>query len=319
MIGLNGKVAIITGGGRGIGRAHALALAEAGAAVVVNDVGVEFSGDGATSIAPAQQVVEEIIAAGGQAIADATDISDWDAAAAVVDAAVSAFGGLDIVVNNAGITRGAPIEKATRKDWERTIGVNLTGTGAVCHWAAVYWRSKGPAAGRRLINTTSNMGLMPHPNDSMYSASKAGIAALTIVWAMELAELGVRVNGIAPIARSRISESVATDLMRLPSSGFDRMSPDHAATLVTYLASSACAFTGRIFGVIGDDITLFEGWTINRYIHNGETKWPLEELAAAMATLPAVQDGQTQGLKGMAPNQTPAQSVLDVLAAIERA
>lgn len=317
MSNLKGKVAIVTGGGRGIGRAHALALARAGASIVVNDVGKAFSGEGAVSAAPAEEVASEIRRAGGSAIANATDISDWDAVAGLVGAAVGAFGRLDIVVNNAGITRGTPIAKVTRTDWERTIAVNLNGTAALTHWAAAHWSEKGPEAGRRIVNTTSGMGLAPMPGDAMYAASKAGIATLTICSAMELAPLGVRVNAIAPVARTRISESVAAELMKPVAEGFDRMSPDHAAALVAYLVSPDCRFTGRILGVIGDDITLFDAWSVGRHVHNNEQDWTPEGLKAALEGLPLVQEGATQGLKGTMRNPVPSPLLLRALAAIE--
>ncbi|MEH3098939.1 SDR family NAD(P)-dependent oxidoreductase [Sphingomonas adhaesiva] len=316
---LDGKVAIVTGGGRGIGRAHSLALARAGAAVVVNDLGAGFDGEGAADGGPAQQVVAEIVAAGGRAVADTTDISDWDAAAAIVEAAVRAFGRLDIVVNNAGIARFGSIDQVSRRDWEQTIAVNLTGTAALSHWAAKHWRERGPEAGRRIVNTSSGVGLTPIPGNPMYVAAKAGVAGLTISCAIELAELGVRVNGIAPVARSRISEHVAGEMMSQVPEGFDRVSPEHAATVATYLASPACRFTGRVIGVVGDDITLFDGWTVSRHVDNGERPWTPEGLAAALADFPEQQDGRTQGIKGLQPNPTPAPALIEALAAIERA
>jgi NAD(P)-dependent dehydrogenase (short-subunit alcohol dehydrogenase family) len=316
---LKGKVAVVTGGGRGIGRAHALALAAEGAAVVVNDVGMESSGDGDRSTGPADLVVREIIAAGGRAIANAADISDWDATAGLIDEAVRAFGRLDVVVNNAGISRAVPIDRVSRRDWERTLAVNLIGTGAVCHWAAVHWRDKGAQAGRRLINTTSGMGLTPMPGEAHYSASKAGVAMLTVCCAMELAHLGVRANAVAPVARTRISEAVAPDLMKAPAQGFDRMLPEHAAALVVYLSSPQCRFTGRVFGVIGDDITLFDGWTVGGHVDNGESNWTVAGLAAALRDMPIQHTAQTQWLKGTVPYQTPAQASLDALLKIEGA
>src|SRR5262249_16960626 len=159
---------IVTGGGRGLGRAHAIALAKEGASVLVNDLGGDFGGDGSSSRQPADEVVSSIVAGGGRAAIDTTDISDWDGASAIVDAAVKTFGRLDILVNNAGIARFATIDKLTRRDWERTIAVNLTGTAAMCHWAASHWRERGPEAGRRIINTTSGVGLTPPPGNPPY-------------------------------------------------------------------------------------------------------------------------------------------------------
>ncbi|WP_313802300.1 SDR family NAD(P)-dependent oxidoreductase [Sphingobium sp.] len=315
---LDGKVAIVTGGGRGIGRAHALALARAGAAVVVNDLGTEFSGEGEANRGPADKVVQAIRSAGGRAIADGNDISDWDAADKIVEAAVKEFGRLDIVVNNAAISRFGTIDSISRRDWDQVIAVNLTGTAALCHAAAKYWRAKGAEAGRRIINTSSGVGLTPIPGNPMYAASKAGVAALTISLSIELAELGVRVNGISPIARTRVSEFVAG--ARMPPAveqGFDRMSPDHIAALVAYLASPACRFTGRIIGAIGDDLTLWEGWSVSHHADNGEEDWTAAGMEKALADFPIQQNVQTQWIKGVKPAPSPDQLVLDALAAVE--
>jgi NAD(P)-dependent dehydrogenase (short-subunit alcohol dehydrogenase family) len=314
---LNDKVAVVTGGGRGIGRSHALALAKEGAAVLVNDLGGDFKGEGSASGAPAEDVVREIIAAGGRAAADTTDISDWDQVGGIVEAALEAFGRLDIVVNNAGIARFASIDKVTRDDWERTIAVNLTGTAALCHWAAAYWRKQGPQAGRRIVNTSSGVGLTPHPGNPMYVSAKAGVAALTISCALELAELGVRVNGLAPVARSRISEFVAGPLMSHIPAGFDPMSPEHAAAVVAFLASPLCAFTGRIIGVMGEHVTIYDGWTVAHHVANDQRIWTIDTLQAALADIPTQQHGSTQGLKGVDVLRTPPDEVLKQLAAVE--
>ena len=314
---LDGKVAIVTGGGRGIGRAHALALAAEGAEVVVNDLGGELSGEGAVSAGPAEEVVAAISAAGGSAVANTNDVSDWDAAAGLVDAALSSFGRLDVVLNNAGIARFATIDTISRLDWERTIAVNLTGTASVTHWAAAHWRSLGPEAGRRIINTSSGVGLFPQPNNPMYVAAKAGVAALTISSAIELADLGVRVNALAPVARSRISRVVVGDLVNPPPEGFDRMAPEHVAALGVYLASPACPFTGRILGVVGDDITLFDGWTTSHHLDNSERSWTLEGLQKALADLPVQHERSEQAGKGVVAGLSPDQTVLDALATVE--
>ena len=316
---LNGKVAIVTGGGRGIGRCHALALAREGAAVLVNDLGGDFSGEGSMDSGPAADVVREIVAAGGRAIADTTDISDWDQAGAIVEAAVRAFGRLDILINNAAVSRFASIDKVTRRDWERTIAVNLTGTAAMCHWASAYWRKQGPEAGRRIINTSSSVGLTPLPGNPMYVAVKAGVAALTISCAIELAELGVRVNGLAPVARSRISEFVVGPKMAAVPAGFDAMAPEHVAAVVSFLASPLCPFTGRIIGVVGDHVTVYDGWTIAHHVDNGEREWTIDTLHAALANIPAQQRGAKQSPKGVEPLVTPSDETLKRLAAIEKA
>lgn len=284
---LQGKVAIVTGAGRGIGRADALALAKAGAAVVVNDLGVETDGCGSNA-GPADTVVAEIIDAGGRAISDTTDITDWDAARHIVDRAVEAFGDVDILVNNAGISRfNGPIDAVTREDWVLTLAVNLNGTAALTHWAAAHWRRKGAKPGRAIVNTTSPVGVLQIPSvqlpSAAYAASKAGIAALTLACAVELAELGVRVNAIAPVARSRISEFVAPALMKPVNDGFDRMNPDNVAAVVAYLASPTCQFTGKIFGIKGSELTILQEWSIEQTFSNGEAAWTAAALEAALA------------------------------------
>ncbi len=315
---LDGKVAIVTGGGRGIGRSHALALAAHGAAVLINDLGGEFSGDGSVNSEPAEAVAREIIVGGGRAVVDTTDVADWDAAGGIVEKAIGAFGRLDIVVNNAGIARFAKLHNATREDWERTIAVNLTGTAALCHWAAAHWRKEGPEAGRRIVNTSSGVGLHPVPGNPMYVAAKAGIAALTVSCALDLAELGVRVNGLAPVARSRISEFVAGAMMANVPEGFDRMSPEHAATVVAFLASPQCPFTGRIIGVVGDNVHIYNGWTVAHHISNGQQKWTIDKLSAALADFPAQQIAPMQSINGVEVLSMPPDATLEQLAAIER-
>lgn len=282
---LAGKVAIVTGAGRGLGRCHALELARAGAAVLVNDLGTSDVGTGADA-APAEAVAAEIRAAGGTAIANGSNVGDWDVAKSIVEAAVAHFGRLDIVVNNAGISRfGATIDNASRADWDLTIAVNLTGTAAITHWAAQYWKASGPASGRAIVNTTSPAGTHPLPGSAPYCASKAGVIALTITSAAELASLGVRVNAIAPMARTRLSEAVAAlaDILRKPETGFDRIAPEHVSPLVIYLASPGCRFTGRVFGIEGDDIYLFDGFSANQHFNNGQKPWTIETLGEALS------------------------------------
>lgn len=283
---LAGKVAIVTGAGRGIGRSHALSLARAGAAVVVNDLGCAIAGGGVDP-AHADHVVAEILAAGGRAIADATDIADWDGAQAVVDCAVAAFGRLDILVNNAGITAYDSIEGESGANWSRVLAVNLTGTAALMHWAARHWIGEGPAPGRAVINTSSPAGTNPPPGATSYCVSKAGVAALTAATSTELAHLGVRVNAIAPMARSRMTDAVPKldEIMRAPDQGFDRMSPDNVSRLMLYLAGAGCRFTGRVFGVDGDDVYLFEGMSAQVHVSNGGRPWEIDALATALAAV----------------------------------
>lgn len=314
---LANKVAIVTGAGRGIGRAHALELARLGAMVVVNDIGATgMGGDGPRDHAPADEVVAAIVAAGGRAIANRDNVADWAGAKSLVDAAVAEFGRLDIVVNNAAISRFATLDAVTQDDWEQTVSVNLNGTAAVCHWAAAHWRTVGPGDGRRIVNTSSGVGLTPVTGNPMYVATKAAIAALTIASALELAELGVRANALAPVARTRISEFVAGDAVKAPETGFDRMDPANIAVVVGYLSSPDCQLTGRIVGVIGDRVSVYDGWSVHAEIANGDRPWNTEGLTRAMSRLPIQSITRSQTLGGAVDYQTPPDEVLSKLAAL---
>lgn len=313
---LAGKVAIVTGAGRGLGRAHALELSRMGASVVVNDLGVSsFTGDGDAED-PASEVAAEIVAMGGRSLADRSDVSDWDGAKALIDATTDAFGRLDIVVNNAAISRFATIDKISRKDWESSIAVNLTGTAAMCHWAAVHWSATGPSAGRRIVNTSSGVGLTPVTGNPMYVASKAGVAALTVACALELAELGVQANAIAPVARTRISEFVAGDAVKAPAGQFDKMNPDNVSSLVAYLASPACRFTGRVFGIIGSQLALYDGWSVAEHFDNNNTRWTQDELEKVLSTAPLQATTRSHSIPGVVPHSTPSDAVLAAIQAV---
>lgn len=282
---LEGRVAIVTGAGRGIGRAHALALAEAGASVLVNDFGGGFRGEGSMDAAPAESVAAEIRERGGRAVADVANVAEWSSGQRLVEAALAQLGGLDIVVNNAGICRFAKVDEMTQEDWDLTLAVNLTGTAALAAAASRYWRSQGARAGRAIINTSSPAGTNPAPGSPSYCASKAGVAALTIASALELASLGVRVNAIAPMARTRMTLAVAAhdDVMKPTEDGFDRVAPEHVAPLVVYLASERCRFTGRVFGIEGDDLFLFDGWSAEQHFNNAERAWSVTDLERVLA------------------------------------
>ena len=294
---LSGKVAIVTGGGRGLGRCHALALAAHGAAVVVNDLGGGVKGgdpdeiQGPHTSSTAQAVVAQIIALGGRAVANHASVADWAGAKTIIDDALATFGGLDIVVNNAGINRPASLIDLTEADYDLETAVHLKGTTAVCHHAAALWARQGRTeGGRAIINTTSPVGVHPMVNGGPYCAAKAGIAALTMVAAQELAHLGVRANAIAPAARTRmVMASPAVDqLMPRPdfgSEGFDRHLPDHVSPLVIYLASHLNRFTGRIFGVEGPDVALYQPWSAD-WLVSGDGQWQVPALAQALAALP---------------------------------
>lgn len=284
---LEGKIALVTGAGRGLGRCHALALAAAGARVVVNDFGGSVTGDApGEANDPAEAVAEEIRAAGGVAVANRASVADWAGAATIVEQAVATFGGLDIVVNNAGINRPASIAAMTEADFDLEVGVHLKGTAAVCHHAAKYWTGLGSGTGRSIINTSSPVGVHPMPDGGPYCAAKAGIAAFTQVLAQELAGLGVRANAIAPAARTRmVMASPSVDQLMPRSQGFDRHAPEHVSPLVVYLASPLNRFTGRVFGVEGPDVAVYTPWSADGLVV-GEGQWTPEALAEALATLP---------------------------------
>ncbi|OYQ32184.1 hypothetical protein CHU93_03510 [Sandarakinorhabdus cyanobacteriorum] len=285
---LAGKVAIVTGAGRGLGRCHALALAAHGASVVVNDLGGSVTGGAPSENGEdaATAVVAEITAAGGRAVANRASVADWAGARCIIDDAIAAFGGLDIVVNNAGINRPASLINLTEADYDLETAVHLKGTTAVCHHAAAWWAKQGRQDGRAIINTTSPVGVHPMPDGGPYCAAKAGIAALTVVAAQELAHLGVRANAIAPAARTRmVMASPSVDQLMPRADGFDRHLPDHVSPLVVYLASHLNRFTGRIFGSEGPDVAVYQPWSAD-WLVSGDGQWPVEALASALASVP---------------------------------
>ncbi len=265
----DGKVALVTGAGRGIGREEALLLAAEGARVVVNDAGGAAEGGRATEsgavAGPAQQVVDEIASAGGQAVANTDDISTWAGSEALVNQAVEHFGGLDVVINNAGILRDRLSFNMTEPEWDAVIDVHLKGHFAVARHAAAWWRAKTKVTSEpvsaAIVNTTSESGLYGNAGQANYAAAKAGIAALTLVLARELDRLGVRVNAIAPVARTRLTESVAGDYMKPDDSGFDRFHPANVAAVACWLASDlAAGVSGQVIKVQGGQLQLLEGW-----------------------------------------------------------
>ncbi|MDQ6696928.1 MAG: SDR family oxidoreductase [Actinomycetota bacterium] len=258
------KVALVTGAGRGIGREEAMLLAREGARVVVNDMGGAADGSG-TDAGPAQQVVDEIVADGGEAVANVDDISTWAGAEALVGQAFDHFGRLDVVVNNAGILRDRLSFNMTEQEWDSVIAVHLKGHFAVARHAAARWRAQvkesGEPAGAAIVNTASESGLYGNAGQANYAAAKAGIASLTLVMARELERLGVRVNAIAPVARTRLTEAVAGDYMQPDESGFDRFDPANVAAVACWLASDdADGITGQVVKVQGGQLQLLEGW-----------------------------------------------------------
>ena len=284
-----GRVVIITGAGRGLGRAHALEFARQGAAVVVNDVGVAQDGSD-PSATPAQEVVDEIVAGGGRAVPSTDDVADWDGAEALIATAVDTFGGLDTLVNNAGIVRDRMFVSAQPDEWDAVMHVHLRGHFAPARHAVNYWRAQakeGNQRAARIINTSSGAGLMGSIAQAAYSAAKAGIATLTLVQAAELGRYGVTANAIAPAARTRMTEKVFADTMGVPDDpdAFDEMAPENVAPLVAWLASTDSAgVSGRVFEVEGGIIGIAEGFSHGPRFDKG-ARWDPAEIGPVVADL----------------------------------
>lgn len=281
------RVVIVTGAGRGLGRAHALAFAAAGAKVVVNDIGTSGSGQGA-SAGPAHEVVAEIHAAGGSAVASLHDITDWDASGALVEATLNTFGGLDVVVNNAGILRDRMFVSSDVDEWDDVMRVHLRGHFCLARHASAYWRGEAKA-GRmpdaRLLNTTSGAGLQGSIGQAAYSTAKAGIAALTLVQAAELDRHGVTSNAIAPAARTRMTEGPFAAMMKAPDEGFDAWDPANVSPLLVWLGSTRSrAITGRVFEIQGGRISVAAGWHPGPALER-PARWDAEAIGAAVASL----------------------------------
>jgi NAD(P)-dependent dehydrogenase (short-subunit alcohol dehydrogenase family) len=281
------RVVIVTGAGRGIGRAHALAFAAKGAKVVVNDVGVGLDGADPNE-GPAQQVVEEIRAAGGRAVANNDDVADFEGARRLVEQAVRELGGLDVLVNNAGFLRDRMLVSLGEDEWDAVTRVHLKGHFAPLHHAAAYWRSRakaGETVDARVVNTSSGAGLLGSIGQGNYAAAKAGIAALTLVAAAELARYGVSVNAIAPAARTRMTERAFADMMAQPDSGFDAMAPENISPLVVWLGSvESRDVTGRVFEVEGGRITVAEGWRRGPGVDK-QDRWDPDEIGPVVEKL----------------------------------
>jgi NAD(P)-dependent dehydrogenase (short-subunit alcohol dehydrogenase family) len=282
---LDGKVAIVTGGGRGLGRAHSLALAAAGATVVVNDLGSGLHGE-QTGDSPAEEVAAEITAAGGAAVADHCSVTDWSATAALVERTVKEFGHLDVVVNNAGILRDHMLFSMTEDEFDAVIAVHLKGTFALTRHACAYWREtskRGEPVAGRIVNTTSGTGLFGTVGQANYGAAKAGIVSLTTIAAMEMRRYGVTANAISPIAATRMTAGLAIG-QAAADGGFDPRDPANASGVVVYLASDAAAWlTGQVLRVDGNRVQRLRGWTVaGEYTGTGDGPVTPDELVTAI-------------------------------------
>jgi NAD(P)-dependent dehydrogenase (short-subunit alcohol dehydrogenase family) len=284
-----GRVAIVTGAARGLGRAHALELARQGAAVVVNDIGAELDGTGG-SATPAAEVVAEIEAAGGAVVVNGDDVADWAGAERLVQTAIDVFGRLDVVVNNAGFVRDRMFVSCSEEEWDAVVRVHLKGHFCVARHAAGWWRDRskaGETVDARIINTSSGAGILGSVGQSSYSAAKAGIATLTLVQAVELARYGITANALCPAARTRMTEAAFAATMAAPDDpdAFDAMAPENVAPLVAWLASPLSAFvTGQVFEVEGGKVALAEGWHHGPAIDKG-SRWAPEDLGEVVSTL----------------------------------
>jgi NAD(P)-dependent dehydrogenase (short-subunit alcohol dehydrogenase family) len=286
---LDGQVAVITGAGRGIGREHALLLAREGARVVVNDLGGASDGSGGDRT-PAEEVVAEIRAFGGEAVVNGDDVADWAGAQRLVQQSVETFGRLDILVNNAGILRDKVLAQMSEQEWDSVIRVHLKGHFAPLHFAAGHWRERSKAGEQvraSVINTTSTSGLHSNPGQANYGAAKSGIATLTEIAAKELSRYGVRVNAIAPAARTRLIAQTPTVDALMPAAAageFDPWDPANISPLVASLASPECTVTGRIFWVAGGTVKLYRPWSVESRVES-EGRWEVGDLMKELERL----------------------------------
>lgn len=285
---LEGRVAIITGAGRGLGREHALLFAAEGAKVVVNDLGGTNDGTG-NDITPAQQTVADIKAMGGEAIVNGDNVADWDGAARLVQSAIDAFGDLDILVNNAGILRDRVLVNMSEAEWDAVIAVHLKGHFAPTRHAAAYWREQAKAGvtkPRNLVHTSSTSGLFSNPGQSNYGAAKSGIATFSQICAKELSRYNVKSNAIAPAARTRLTLATPglEDVMAPKEGAFDMWDPANVSPVVAYLSSEKCAFNGETFFVQGGQVTRVQSWTMAEEINQND-RWTVDGLAQAMSAL----------------------------------
>jgi NAD(P)-dependent dehydrogenase (short-subunit alcohol dehydrogenase family) len=281
------RVAIVTGGGRGLGRAYAHLLADRGMSVLVNS----FMSDDREPPS-ADEVVDEIREQGGEAEAHVGDVSSWAEAHHLIEHAIGAFGRLDVLVSNAGVLRDRTIANMSEEEWDLVVDVHLKGQAAPLHWAAAFWRDRskaGDSSPAAVVNTTAGAGLFGNLGQSNYAAAKAGVVGLTLVAARELQRYNVRVNAVAPVARTRQTAALFVGSGRAApadASAFDRYDPANAAPLVAYLVDENCPFTGQVFNVQGGQVAVYDGWTV-REVFSQQRRWTVDELRSALSHLPA--------------------------------
>ena len=285
---LDGRVAIITGAGRGLGREHALLFAAEGAKIVVNDLGGANDGSG-SDMTPAQQTVADIKGMGGEAIVNTDNVADWDGAKRMIDSAIEAFGDLDILVNNAGILRDRVLVNMSESEWDSVIQVHLKGHFAPTHHAAAYWREQAKAGitkPRNLVHTSSTSGLFSNPGQANYGAAKSGIATFSQICAKELSRYNVKSNAIAPAARTRLTMATPglEDVMAAKDGKFDEWDPANVSPLVAYLASDLCEFSGETFYVQGGQVTRVATCVMAEEIKQDD-RWTVSALAKAITAL----------------------------------
>jgi NAD(P)-dependent dehydrogenase (short-subunit alcohol dehydrogenase family) len=300
---LDGRVAVITGAGRGLGREHALLFADEGAKVVVNDLGGEMSGGGA-DLTPAQQTVADIKSRGGEAVVNGDNVADWEGAKRLVDQAVETFGDLHVLVNNAGILRDRVVINMTEEEWDAVIAVHLKGHFATTHHAAVYWRSQskaGTEVNASIVHTSSTSGLFSNPGQANYGAAKSGIATLSQICAKELTRYGVRSNAIAPVARTRLTLATPGLEERLAppedTSEFDQFDPANVSPMVAYLSTPDCPFNGETFLVFGSRVQRVQPWVLAEEIL-ADGRFTVAELAKEASALAPPADWWHIGASG---------------------